>query len=534
MTKGAVVCPEPLAAQTGARILELGGNAVDAVVAASFTQGVVNPLMCGIGGAGRMLLYEADSKTTTLINFGSQAGSKAHEHIYDGVEPSVFSNRYKVKEDENYIGHKAATIPTVVRGLWDSHQRYGLLPWEALLEDAIHYAEKGFEVYPYIYQFWDPERQTLSDSPPPLVKLNATQASADIYLNKGQPYGVGERLLQRDYASTLKRIASEGADVFYKGDIAKAMADDMEANGGLFTLEDLISYRSNFEVPTKGQFKHFEVATDGFPSMGPFMIQAFNILRHLNIQRLEWRSPVYYDLLARLLNTVYAERSSYGGDPAFVTAGQEIVFSDKRARELAQKLKKASGSEEDYVTPSSGGHHTTHLSVLDKWGNAAGHTHSNGNTAGVVTPGLGFLYNHHMHNFDARPGQRNSVAAGKRPNFGCSPLMLLANGELKYLGGSLTRYRVSAELQLLLDVYVFGADVQEAVMQPRIHAEYAPDTLYVEPAFPSSLRQGLLQRGWELQNLSMTTPMCSIFLPHPASPEVARDPRGGGGWWLES
>ena len=523
-----VVCPEPLAAEAGRGVLRAGGNAVDAAIAAAYAQGVVNPLMCGIGGTGRLLVHRSLDRETMLVNFGTRAGSRAHEHVFPEIEPTMFANRFRARDWANYVGYKAITIPSFVRGTWDSHQRYGHLAWQRLLEPAIDLAANGVTIDAFTFSFWDPAKPRHRDSPDPRITLTATDACAQIYLQPdGSVYHSGTTLRQTDYADTLRRIAAEGADVFYHGEIARAIADDFDAHGGLVTLGDLQGCRSELEQPVRGTFRGLEVTTEGSPSMGSLEIEALHMLDSLDLQSVQWRSPRYYDLLARVFQAMYADRAAHNADPKFVDVPEAAFLSRERAARLAADVR--AGRRPDLVTQADGAMDTTHVSVVDRWGNAASLTHSNGNSAGVVTPGLGFLYNHHMHNFDPRPGQKDSIAAGKRPLFGCSPLNLHRDGVPELVSGSKSRYRVTAELQVLVALYIYGATLDEAVREPRVHAEYAPNVLYVEPSIPAGVRSELAEIGWECAVVDMAVPMCTIRrLPGEAWEAVA-DPRGGGG-----
>jgi len=528
---GAVVCPEPLAAAAAGKMLEQGGNAFDAIVAGAFAQGVVNPLMCGIGGTAAMLAHSLSESAPVFIRARSGAGEKARPDMYHGVEPSDLANRFRVAGYENYIGYKASVIPTLVRVLGETHRRFGQLPWKNLLKPAIELARDGFAVYPYIYRFWDSDRprSPLSADPPPLVRLNATTECARIYLRDGRVLRVGEVLVQKDYGRTLERIAEYGPDVFYLGDVAQTMADDLERNGSPITRSDLQRCTALYYPLVRGTYRGYEFVTDGLPGIGPAQIEALHVLDNIDLRSYEPYTARYYDLLARVFQAMYSDRSRYGADPLNLDAPLDVFLSKERARLLAEKLMAGGRPGITEATPS--GSHTTHISVLDGFGNAAGLMHSNGDTSGVVTPGLGFLYNNHMELFDPRPGHPNSVAPGKRGQSGCSPVMLFRDGEVKLISGSLTRYKVTSEFQALISILDFGEDVQTAVSRPRIHAEYAPNLLYVEEKVSPALLEDLRALGWSTQYQLMNTPLCIISLLHGDEPEVAVDPRGGGGHW---
>lgn len=530
----AVSCSEPLAAEAGGQILAAGGNAVDAALAAAFVQGVVNPLMCGIGGTGRMMVHLRASGRTELADFGTKAGERSRPDSYGEVEQSLFANRFRAPDWSNYIGHRAVAIPSFVRGAWDSHRAYGELDWAEVLQPAIDLAEHGFTVDEDTFGTWDPDKVRHTDSPPPLQKLRATDECARIYLRSdGDVYRAGDTLVQSDYGRTLRRIAEEGAEVFYSGDIAEAIVEDFDANDGLFTADDLRRCWTEFREPCRGRFKGMEVFTDWSPSMGPLEIEALQILDALDLRHLGWRSPEYYDVLARVFQQIYRDRTRWNADPAFAEVPVERMLSRERAERLAEYLLESepgpppAGPDGGIIAPDE----TTHVSVVDERGNGASMTHSNGNTAGVVTPGLGFLFNHHMHNFDPRPGSLNEVAPGKRPMFGCQPLMLLEDGELRAVSGSKSRYRVTAELQVFVDVFEFGASLEDALAAPRIHAEYDPATIHVESAVSSSVVEGLDAMGWSCLGNEMGVPMCTVLAQPGGGVEAVADPRGGGGLW---
>jgi gamma-glutamyltranspeptidase / glutathione hydrolase len=528
-----VVCPEPLAAAAGAQVLREGGNAVDAAIAAAYVQGVVNPLMCGIGGTGRLLVHWRGTGETVLANFGTRAGSRAHEHVFPDIEPTVFANRFRAKEWENYVGYKAVAIPSFVRGTFDAHQRWGTASWDALLAPAIDLCERGFPVDTFAYSFWDPARERHRDSPDPQVTLTATEECAGIYLKAdGAVYEVGDLLVQRDYGVTLRIIASDGADAFYRGRLARAIAADFDEHGALVTTEDLRRCRTDFEQPVRGRFYGHDVVTEGSPSMGSLEIEALHVLEALAIDADLRPSATYYGTLANVFAVMYHDRALHNADPRFVEVPERDFLSRDRAGRIAKGLRAYDGAPAPVAQVHGAAHSsqdTTHVSVVDGHGNAAAMTHSNGNSAGVVTPGLGFLYNHHMHNFDPRPGQRDSIAAGKRPLFGCSPLMLLRDGAPVVVSGSKSRYRVTAEIQVLMDHVVYGRSLNDAIAAPRIHAEYAPATAYLEPELDTQTRADLETLAWRCRTVDMAVPMCTISRSRGTTWEAVADPRGGGG-----
>jgi gamma-glutamyltranspeptidase / glutathione hydrolase len=528
---GAVSCPEPHAANAAGRILEAGGNAVDAAVAGAFAQGVVNPALCGIGGTGYMMVHNPGLPAPVKVSARGGAGAQARPDVYRTLRQGEWANRFLVEGYENYIGYKSITIPTIVRVLGESHARYGRLPWRDLLRPAIELAADGFQVYPFLFHFWDPDDKLPPGAaqPPRMVQMTATDECARIYTTGGRTYRVGEVLKQEDYARTLERLADRGADEFYTGEVGRQIAADFERNDALVTRGDLERCVAEFPPVVSGTFHGYTFFTDGPPGMGPLEIQALHILDQIDLDSLGRYSARYYNVLARVFQTIYAHRQRYNADPAFHDVPVDLFLSRDRARDLARAILDGAGIP--VARAGVAQTYTTHISVVDSEGGAAGMMHSNGSSAGVVTPGLGFLYNHHMHNFDARPGQLDSIQPGKRGRSGCSPVMLFRDGQIQLVSGSLTRYKVTNELQALLSIVDFGEDVQTAVCRPRIHAEYDPETIYVEPELPTALVDALQGMGWKTETHVMTTPLCIVSLLDGGPPRVAVDPRGGGGHW---
>lgn len=527
---GTVVCPQPLAAAAGGQILERGGNAMDAAVAAAFAQGVVDPLMCGLGGLAQMLVYRASDQQVVFVDAAPRAGARAAPNSYRYLGPDIATFPYMVEGYENYVGYRASTVPSLVRGLWDGHARFGSLPWRDLLQPAIELAANGFQVYPYLYRSWEPKQ---NEGPggrlPARMRLGTTAESARIYLRDGEVYATGELLAQPDYATTLRRIADEGAEVFYRGDVARAIAEDFERHGGLFTAQDLANCSSTIRQPTVGTYREYTIVTDSAPGGGPVMIEALNILEQFDLRSLGWQSPLYLDLLARVFQTVYADRYRYMADPAFEEVPLDLFLSKQRAKALAAGIRQGNGLPAAEAVADQQA--TTHVSVLDGQGNAVSLMQSNGSASGVVTPGLGFLYNNHMLMFDPRPGRRNCVESGKTPRYGASPTLYFCQGVLWAISGSLSIFRMTAEVQVLVSMIDFGIDAQGATSQPRIHAGFEPNTLYAEPEVPQQVLSSLQSLGWKTVVTTMTAPLCMIAFDRKEQARPVVDPRGGGGHW---
>jgi gamma-glutamyltranspeptidase/glutathione hydrolase len=526
--EGLIVCPQPLAAEAGGRMLEHGGNAVDGAVATALAQGVVDPMMCGLGGTARALLYTRASGAVEMFGARPYAGTLARPDSFEYERAwDLYPNRHDVRGAANYLGHTAAVVPTSLRVLYDIHSRAGTLPWQTIVRPAIELAHDGFPVYPYLYRHWNEEAEAAASDygPLPRARLSANDAAAAIYLTGDRVFEVGERLYQPDYGRTLEAIASGGADALYRGAIAERIAVDFAEHGGFVTLEDLHGAKTVKAPTLRGSYVNAIVVTDAPPAAGHSYIQALNIFEALDARRP--RDPVaYWDLLARVFHATYAFRAQHSGDPNVVDVPIDDFLSKERAAEIAADLKAPKAAPMSQELPRES---TSSVSIIDRFGNAAVLTHSNGSSAGVVTPGLGFLYNNHMHNFDPRPGRRNSIAQNKIPDHGTPMVMWFRDGDLVGLDGSLSRFAFTADLQVTLALDQ-GVDPQTAVEAPRLHAEYAPGQVFLEPAAPPDLVQGLEERGWATTTRPMTAPL-GLIRETPAGMVAGLDPRGGQGRW---
>ena len=498
---GVVVAVEALAASAGASILRRGGNAADAAVATAFAQGVVNPMACGVAGSLHGLFYEAGSGAVTAIDASGYAPLAAHERLWEPA--GNWMTQYRVVGEGNRWGWQAATVPGFVRGAEECLRRFGSgrIGWAEVVEPAIGLAGDGFVVYPHLYKEWMPNQYSngfLGDGP---KTLGFTEAGARIFLRDGQVPAIGDLLVQEDYARTLRRIAEQGADEFYLGETARTMVADFAANGGLLTMEDLRDFRPLVLPPLTSTYRGLRLACETAPTLGPAMLQMLSIVEGWDLAELGWNSPEYLDRLARAMHLAFKERNQCNGDPDVVDVPVERMISKQHAAEQRALIEAGRDTERRRTaSAASVPGHTTHVTVVDREGNAAAITHSIGSASGALTPGLGFLHNNHMIMFDPNPGRPNSVGPRKRPANGGDPLFVFDGDELVLAIGSPAGGRkATAIVQILLDVFDFGMPVQEAVSAVRIHSEDQPDTIIVEPSFPSELALQLATRGFAIE-----------------------------------
>jgi gamma-glutamyltranspeptidase/glutathione hydrolase len=535
---GVVACVESLAAEAGAQMLRMGGNAADSAVATAFAQGVVDPIYCGIGGGFHGIFHDAASGKTQVVAAGGRAPMAARSDMWRTTDRR--GAMWSVEGNLNRLGYQASMVPGFIRGAQAAFERFGSgrISWQQVIEPAAQLAEDGFEVYPYLYRIWMPRTTHMAsfleslDGP---TVLGHTDACRAIYLHTdGSVYEVGERLFQHDYAATLRRIAEHGPDEFYTGAIGRAIANDFAGHGGLITAEDLARYSAAVCDAATSTFRGLQVMTEPAPTVGAITLEILNIIEPWDLASAGWNSAEYLDLLVRAMHVGFRDRMTVLGDPEFVDVPEHKL----RSKEYAAFLRRAIENRDDTKAvraavidrAGSARDETTHVSVMDNSGNAAAITHSIGMSSGVVTPGLGFQHNCHMVMFDPASGRRNSIAPWKRPITGGGPVLFLADGKVSLVIGSPAGARkVTALIQALLNMTDFGQDIQQAVSSNRVHTEDEPRTVIVEPHFPREPLMGLARMGHRIRFDWYTARLAAIARTPEGRLEGGTDPRGDQG-----
>ena len=314
---GMVTTQHFIATEVGEKILSKGGNAFDASIAISFTLAVVLPRAGNIGGGGFMVMYDIDSQKSYSIDYREKAPRLASRDMY--LDKNGSFNKQKLST----FGYLSSGVPGTVAGLWEVHQKFGSLPWEELLEDAINYAENGFKVTPFMSDVLRAYNK----------KLSFYDETKNIF-QKDYPDFKND-LIQKDLANTLKIISIEGKDGFYKGEIAEKIAISMKENGGLISQYDLENYKAVWREPLKSKYRNLELITMGPPSSGGVhIIQMLNILENYDLQSLGHNSSKYINLLAETMKYAYADRSKYLGDPDFYNVPIKSLTSESYAKNI--------------------------------------------------------------------------------------------------------------------------------------------------------------------------------------------------------
>lgn len=490
-TNGMVATAHPLASEAAIAMLKKGGNAFDAAVAASFVISVVRPQSTGIGGGGFLLTWEAAQKKSEVFDFRERAPAAASRDMYlnkDGTEKN-FTYEGKTIENASVNGHLSAGIPGLVAGLVEVQEKKGKLKLVQVIQPAIDIAEKGFEVYGGLAEAIEDRKAILAVFPD----------SRKIFLPKDKPLKVGDILVQPELALTLRQIALKGAAGFYQGTVGAKLVAEMKRGNGIMTAKDLDGYKVKMREPVTGSYRGYKIVSMPPPSSGGVhIVQMLNMLEQTEYGKLEHGSAASIHLLAEVMRRAFADRAEYLGDPEFVKVPVKGLVSVTYAKKLFSTidLKKATRSEvlkpgnpQAYESPS-----TTHLSVVDKDGNAVTSTQTVNYSFGscVVAQGTGVVLNDEMDDFSKKPGtpnvfgllgnEANAVAAGKTMLSSMSPTFLLnSDGTLKLALGSPGGPRIiNATLQTILNVIDHKMPLDLAVHAARIHHQWFPDEIRVE------------------------------------------------------
>lgn len=484
-SRGMVVTNHPLASAAGSQMLLAGGNAVDAAVAALFALTVVEPMMVGILGGGLAHIRMADGRHVVLDGL-STAPLRATPDMYDCLSDEIGKQR-DVRDRENVVGPKAVAVPGALAGWCEALARFGTLPLADVLQPAIMLAERGFMVTPYL-------SNCITDNTADLARDPGLTA---LLLKDGKAIPAGTRLIQADYAASLRLIAEMGPAALYDGPLGKALTDFMAANGGLIGPADLSAYKVETREPVRGSYRGHEIVGPPPPaSSGVHIAQMLNILEGYDIGGLGFGSPDGIHLLAEALKIAFADRAVATADPAFVKVPVarliDKAYADERRALITMDQAKS------WAAGLSGGESadTTHVTVADSDGNVVTATQTINGLFGACTqiPGTGMLTNNYMFNFDPHPGRALSIAPGKRVFTSMAPMIVLKDGKLAFALGLPGALRIfPSALQAIVNLIDHGMSLQEAVEAPRIWTEGG--ALELEEAVPEDVAEALRARG---------------------------------------
>ncbi|MDQ2653459.1 MAG: gamma-glutamyltransferase [Chloroflexota bacterium] len=466
---GVVAAKHELAAEAGAEVLREGGNAIDAVVAAGFVAGVVEPFMSGLGGGGFLVAHFPERDERILVDHPMVAPAAATPGMYalaeSGNDADMFGWR-KVEGDANIHGHLAAAVPGTVAGLALALEEFGTLSRQRVLAPAIKHAADGFHVT------WHTALMIGLD----LALLNRFPATRATFTDNGfvpTPYpGWRKPLRQPELAETLRLVADQGAQAFYEGAPARAIAAEMRDHGGLISEADLAGYRPVVTEPLRGSYRGYEVLTSPPASGGPTVLETLNLIEQANLSGMGHNSDEALHWIAEACLQAFTDRLALLGDPAFVAAPWEALISKRYAADQVATFSPDSLRNPAPALPTPMPRmNTTHVSAIDRWGNSASLTSTllGGWGSGVTVPGTGVLLNNGMMWFDPVPGRPNSIAGGKRPLANMAPMILLdENRAFLSLGAMGGRRILNALPQIVANVVDYNMGMQAAISAPRI------------------------------------------------------------------
>lgn len=484
---GMIAALQPQAVEEGAKVLMRGGNAIDAAVTCAFVQGILDPQMCGLGGYALLNLHLANgspSPTGALglavqnqsiaIDGPALAGSKVSADMWEDrvLGPNPDGWGYFLKDKVNDAGYTSICTPGWVKTMATILERWGTISWAQALEPAAQIADEGFVVTERLAVRWlqkskYPEACSLLDY------INVNPEAQRIYLKpNGATYEMGERLRNPDYAATLRHLGKHGPADFYTGELAERMIADLSANGSYVTAEDLANYKLREAMRVTGTYRGYGVVSTTAPHGGPTLIAILNILEGYDLAALGHNSPAYIYLVSMAMKAAFADRNQTMADPEFNAVPVEWMISKERAAFWRDHIN--AGKPIDASFMPTGTPDTTHVSVVDSQGNCVALTHSLGASSGVITPGLGFMYNNSMINFHPLAGHPNSIGPSKGRTTGMCPTIVTKDDKPVLVLGSPGATRIiTSNLQVILNALDFGMSMTEAVHAPRFDCQVA-------------------------------------------------------------
>jgi gamma-glutamyltranspeptidase/glutathione hydrolase len=519
--RGMVASTSKIASAEGVKVLQRGGNAVDAAVAVALALAVTYPAAGNLGGGGFMMIRLRDGRTTA-IDYREMAPPAAHRNVYLDANGKLVEG-----EGSSTVGYRASGVPGTVAGMELALKKYGSgkLTWAQLVEPARRLAAEGFPV-PYWLA-----RSLRNNS----ERLGQYPETKKILLDNGRFYKEGDIWRQPELAATFARLQRQGPREFYEGRTAQLIAEDMRRHNGLVTLEALKNYVAKERVPVRSTYRGHEIISMPPPSSGgAVLVEMLNILEGFDLRHMGVSSSERYHVTVEAMRRAFADRAEYMGDADFVkvpVAGlTDKTYAERQRASI--KLEHASTSREicsgdppgveagarKEVCPrqtAAESEQTTHFTVVDADGNVVSNTYTLNDSFGskVIIRGTGILMNNEMDDFAAKPGEpnlygliqgeRNAVGPGKRPLSAMTPTFVLRkDGTLWFAVGSPGGPTIiNTVLQVVTNVIDFDMNIQQAIDAPRIHHQWLPDEIVYEPyGMSGDTFRALTGRGHQLSD----------------------------------
>jgi gamma-glutamyltranspeptidase/glutathione hydrolase len=485
------------ASDAGLKMLQAGGNAVDAAVAVGFALAVVYPDAGNLGGGGFMMLRTANGESH-FLDFREEAPLRATANMY-------LDSNGKIVPEASTVGYLAVGVPGTVAGLIEAQRKFGKLKLRQVMAPAIQFAEQGYVL--------SAEEAAMLHDP----VLSRFPESRRIFQRNGNFYQAGEVFRQPELARTLTRIERDPRS-FYHGALASALAQAIQKYGGLVSKKDLAIYQVKDRKPLTGTYRQYEIVAPPPPSSGGVaLLEMLNILEGFDLASLGDRTPASMHLIIEAFRRAFSDRTSFLGDPDFESMPTSQLIDKGYAAAWRKSISKTATpssalSRPAGFIPGAESTQTTHYSVLDEAGNAVSVTYTLNNSfgSGATAEGLGILLNDEMDDFTSKAGEpnmfgliqgpANAIAPRKRPLSSMTPIIVIENHKVRFIIGSPGGPRIITTVaNILLSATEGGLNIQRAVDAPRFHHQYLPDVVFVEPGFPPATLQSLRDMGYTIK-----------------------------------
>ena len=491
---GAVVSAHPLASKAGVLVLKSGGNAVDAAIATQLALAVVYPNAGNLGGGGFMVARLQNGKTLAL-DYREMAPGAAHRDMY-------LNANGEADTDKSQLGHLSSGAPGTVAGLFASHQ-YAKLPFAQLIQPAIELAEKGFIITAS-------EARSLNYLQGDLKKYNTV---APVFV-KETAWKEGDTLIQKDLAATLKRIQKKGAAGFYEGETARLIVEEMKRGSGLINTTDLKNYKAVYRDPHTFGYKGYTIVGMPMPSSGGLLLhQMMKMIEDRHISEMGFHSTGAIQLMTEVERRAFADRAEYMGDGDFYKVPVAMLSNEVYLQNRMRNYDPLKATPSTVIKPGellrAESEETTHLSVIDKEGNAVAVTTTLNNSYGsrTVVGGAGFFLNDEMDDFSIKPGvpnmygavggEANAIKPGKRMLSSMTPTLVLKDGKPYIVVGTPGGTTIPTQIfQTLVNILEFNMSTEDAVYKPKFHHQWLPDEVMTEKGFPPAVKEAMIKMGY--------------------------------------
>lgn len=498
--KGIVVSAHPLASEAGAKILKMGGNAYDAIVATQYALTVVYPQAGNIGGGGFLVGVKNNGEKFTL-DYRETAPEKASRDMY-------LDKKGNANTDLSQNGRLAVGIPGSVAGFYATLKHCNL-PMNQLIQPAIDLAEQGFAIT-------EREANLLNSLRDEFLKHNISKTA----FVKNEKWIGGDLLVQKELAETLKRIQKDGMKGFYEGKTAELIVAEMKRGNGIISLKDLKNYKVAERKPMKFDYKGHEIVTMPLPSSGGIILaQMLKMSSFENIEKYQHNSAKAVQIMIEAERRAFADRAEYMGDPAFINDKTAMLISDdylkNRWKSYNPNQATKSGDVGKIINPAKESTETTHISVVDKDGNAAAVTTTLNGLYGskVVVSGAGFFLNNEMDDFSIKPGvpnmfgavggEANKIEPGKRMLSSMAPTIVLKKGKPYIIVGTPGGTTIPTSVyQSIVNTIDFKLSPNMAVNAPKFHHQWLPESVSVEKNFPETTISDLEKMNYKIERIS--------------------------------